>query len=716
MVERYPYKVDVGGSNPSAPILLSLLMMNKNNNPLILEKGGYLLEVENHLVQIGCPPETIKDSIIKKKEVPAIFILTEGNFLCENSFKSLMEIEFPIYYNFFLLKKKISVICPKKYKSALEKTLTYCLSLKKKYDIAKDFASLKKDYFPPSKQEYSYFVNYKLKDVIEIISYDDKNNTINNFPFKVTIKKENIIINSKKKKIDIANTIHYNPYSDLYKKNSSFKNSSFISLKNQKEILCLGASDGFDELDKTSGFLFFFNGKIALIDPPCDSYFWLIKNGIDPSLVDSIILTHVHADHDSGILKFINADHKVNFYTTSSILNSWLDKYSLVTGKTKSNLKNLFNFKEIKIGKKTKIIEESFFFHYSMHSIPTLGLYFYYKDQKGKKKMFFYSGDHLNSSEHYEKLLRGSYISKMRYKELMGFPWQKADIIFHECGVEPLHTGLGTFLKQPKSIQKKVHLYHTSKKKYLELKKKYNHSIQRLVSGGTTILNNKKSTFNFEEIIPNFINIVGLEKEFKKQVLKQKKKSIKKQNFKPFQDEQFYYLSEGFIVEKRDKKEALYRRGNWIQFDKKSEYTSINDSAVIQKFDDTFHDDLKPYFDYFAKNQSENFIDFLKGNMQGSYTENYIFDFAMVFDFESKFDPKKIKNDKKKYYIFSKDYLTQKKGTKEILGKGISHIKIIDSPVNIDGFFSVEKSFLSKYASFCPIVNFKFFEAKVKSV
>ena len=686
-------------------------MQKELSNSFSLDRGGYLVRAGETLIQIGCPPETIKDTLQCEKKIPSIFVL--GNdYLCESSFKSLIEVEFPIYYNFFLLKKKITIICHKKNLKKIKESLSYCLSLRKEYDIKQDFGILKKNYFNCSKQEYSYFVDYQLEDVVQFLCYDEKKNKVSldsgQGIIKINIEKEKIKINFKKQKWTIPNQISCN-ISNFFE-----KPKTPISFKNKIEVLCLGASDGFDELDKTSGFLFFFNGKLVLVDPPADSYFWLIRNGIDIRLIEGIILTHTHADHDSGIFKFLCSNNRINFYTTKSILESWLQKYSLTSNRTTKQLNDLFFFQEIKIGKKIKIGGESFSFHYSLHSIPTLGFRLFYQDHKKVKKTFFYSGDHLNSTEHYDNLLQGNYISKVRHKELNSFPWKEADVIFHECGVEPLHTGIQTFLKQPKKIQQKIHLYHISKKKYLQSKKKYKHSINRLTTGIATVLNSEKLQYKKKVLIPNLIKTLSLDKQFQNAFLKAEKFVLKKQNFKSLKDERFYFLADGMVLKKHGEQEILYRAGNWICFSSKDKFPFISKDVILYDFKDDFYSLLESFFQCFLQNQSWVFS-FFKGSKEvinQSYVENYIFDFAMMLNLEKDFDFQKIKRDKDNIYFVSKNYLSKNinNASLEKTVKDNKNLKIVRTEQKINFFFSMKKSLFQKYSSFSPIVHYKYYQ------
>lgn len=59
------------------------------------------------------PPETIKDSMIQGLTVPNVFIIPSLRY-SKTDFINVAEFEFPAYFNFFILKKKLRLICDKK--------------------------------------------------------------------------------------------------------------------------------------------------------------------------------------------------------------------------------------------------------------------------------------------------------------------------------------------------------------------------------------------------------------------------------------------------------------------------------------------------------------------------------------------------------------------------------------------------------------------------
>lgn len=65
-------------------------------------------------------------------------------------------------------------------------------------------------------------------------------------------------------------------------------------------ITMLGNSHGFDVGDSTSGFILWINKRGIMIDPPPFAGNALKKKGVPPNLIEKVIISHCHADHDAG--------------------------------------------------------------------------------------------------------------------------------------------------------------------------------------------------------------------------------------------------------------------------------------------------------------------------------------------------------------------------------------------------------------------------------
>ena len=74
-----------------------------------LSRGGVYAQTSAGPVQFGIPPETIKDSMALDLEVPQYYVVPHEPFDRRRAL-NVSEFEFPAYYNFFVLKRKIVLI------------------------------------------------------------------------------------------------------------------------------------------------------------------------------------------------------------------------------------------------------------------------------------------------------------------------------------------------------------------------------------------------------------------------------------------------------------------------------------------------------------------------------------------------------------------------------------------------------------------------------
>ncbi len=419
-----------------------------------LPRGGYLVDTSAGYIQFGSPPETLKDTIFLPKGVPSIFILPMEHFDPKVGM-SVAEIEFPIYYNFFLKKRKTKVYVSPDHIENMRIVLEESVFGPKNLNIERDIDKNYCHYIPDLKKEIEFFRSGReLTDMVEILPIDKKG-------FKI----ENVFIKPEKdggfKVYDNENFLTDIPSKVSFKALYSL-GSTLSEPFDPPEfgITCLGNSHGFDPYQNTSGFILWINKVGIMVDPPANSTFWLKDSNINPKLIDSIILTHCHADHDAGSFQKILEETRVRIYSTPTVMESFVRKYSALTRIPASTIMKMFYFCPVKIGPSYNIHGAVFKFHYTLHSIPTIGFRFIYRN-----KSFIYSSDHLNDPSIIKKFYEDGVISKERYEDLLNFPWH-LDIIYHEAGIPPLHTPVSYLNSLPENIQKKITVYHIAEKDF----------------------------------------------------------------------------------------------------------------------------------------------------------------------------------------------------------------------------------------------------------
>lgn len=427
-----------------------------NEAVIQLPRGGYLINTPSGPVQIGSPPETIKDTMRFPGGVPDIFILPDVMFSWQKGI-SIGEIEFPLYYNFFIRNKKTYVICNEdqfvKMKTVLQESLFGPADL----DITGDYDENSGMEVPVLKREMDFFRNnLKLSDVVAfgLFSPEKKSFTIRGITIRITENGRYEISYAGEFIAEVPCRIDYKPkYSIGERLNEPYHPPLF-------GITCLGPSHGFDPDENTSGFIIWLNHQGIMVDPPVNSTEWLVDSNVNPKLIDSIILTHCHADHDAGTFQKILQEGRVTIYSTETVMKSFVAKYSTLSGMDPSYMMKLFDFHPVKIGMPMYIHGGKFMTFYTLHSIPCIGFRMEFQDQS-----LVYSSDHNNDPEVHDRLFNEGIISKVRYDELKNFPWD-SKVIYHESGVPPLHTPIKYMNSLPEGLQKKIVIYHIAKKDF----------------------------------------------------------------------------------------------------------------------------------------------------------------------------------------------------------------------------------------------------------
>ena len=224
-------------------------------------------------------------------------------------------------------------------------------------------------------------------------------------------------------------------------------------------VTVLGCSHGFDPVGITSGYVIWINGRGLMVDPPPNSSSILLRNHIPPGLVDTVIITHCHADHDAGAFQKILQEGRVGLITTPTIYKSFLRKYAALSGLGESMLRRVFQFRPAKINEAMKFRGGELRFFYSLHSIPCMGFEVYF----GDKSMRF-SADTMYAPKKLEQLWTMGVLSQGRYDDLRTFP-SNHDFIFHEMGGPPIHTPASALQELPDHVKERLYVVHVPKDK-----------------------------------------------------------------------------------------------------------------------------------------------------------------------------------------------------------------------------------------------------------
>ncbi|NDD31118.1 MAG: MBL fold metallo-hydrolase, partial [Proteobacteria bacterium] len=221
-------------------------------------------------------------------------------------------------------------------------------------------------------------------------------------------------------------------------------------------VSVIGSGHGFDPGNRTSGFLMWIDGRGVLVDPPVDALDWLASYDLSGRDIDSLILTHCHADHDAGALQKILHEERITIYTTATVMSSFVAKYARLTGLEPGAFRRLFDFVPVRHGEPITMHGAEVTFRYSLHTVPCVGLEVLFGG-----KGLVYPSDTLNDVQTFLRLRDEGIMSQNRARELAAFPWHH-ELILHEAGVPPIHTPVNALAQLDEAVKKRLYLVHVS--------------------------------------------------------------------------------------------------------------------------------------------------------------------------------------------------------------------------------------------------------------
>lgn len=414
-----------------------------------LPRGGVVVSWDDLWFQLGAYPETIKDTMGSNRGVPDLYLLPDQLFDVRNGVTAA-ELEFPLYYNFYMKERRLRFVCRQDQLRPMLRVLKEAIFGPSPlvYDGEFPQGALTPGY-PDLAAEMRYYKHdLSLRDMIEPIVFDEEGQAevdgvrltrLGRNRFEVEREGESHQVEFRPPDPDVLHTQNAPRYSPP-----------------DFGITVIGAGHGFDASTTTSGFIIWLGGRGVLVDPPVNSTLWLAENGVDGRLIEDVVLTHCHADHDSGTLQKILQEGRINLHTTPTVKRSFLRKYASLTGLSVLELEQLFNFHPLVVGHSINVGGGQFTFRYTLHPIPTLGFELTFQG-----KTFAYSCDTLYDPEVFRELHREGRMSAERMEQLIGFNWQ-ADLILHEAGMPPIHTPMEVLAAQPESVKRNLYLAHVS--------------------------------------------------------------------------------------------------------------------------------------------------------------------------------------------------------------------------------------------------------------
>ncbi len=413
-----------------------------------LSRGGKLIEADQERLQFAAYPETIKDTLAQ--EVPHRFVLPQRLFDTELGV-SAADIEFPIYYHFFLKNQKVTVVCGPEQVDPVRETLREAIFGPRDYSLEREFLEgSATPGFPDLAAECRYFATLdghqlQLSDLLDLVILEQGQARLGGFAIE---RGPDDLFRVRRGKERVEFTLEHPPCQGS-EPGPDFSPPSF-------GVTVIGSGHGFDAKTTTAGFLIWLNGKGVLVDPPVHTPRWLREQGVDYRLISDLILTHCHADHDSGTLQMILQETRLRLHTTPTILKSFVAKYSPLMTLGRPEFLRLFQYSPVGIDQPVNIRGGEFRFKYRLHSVPTIGFEVFFRGQS-----LVYSSDTVYCEETVNRLCREGILSPSRRDDLLAFPWEHS-LVLHETGIGPVHTPVASLARLPNEIKRRLYVIHAS--------------------------------------------------------------------------------------------------------------------------------------------------------------------------------------------------------------------------------------------------------------
>lgn len=461
------------------------------DDPIALPRGGMWLRTPLGALQLGAPPETLKDTIQTKEGVPRFLVLPRMLVDVRRGLPTA-DLEFPIYWNLFVKHRPLVVIGTPDQETRVRAAVQESLLGPVRQDLASSVApgrlvpDLQKEQRWFRRGDWKHDGQLSLDDAIEFIPFTlDAPAVIDGhdghrivvglrlhedvIPGRATLASEYVTVSvdggpqlslerdpasSTPSKTTVMSATDPELVSALARARAN--STPFTPPRFGTTVL--GRSHGFDPdpRERTTGFILWVGSRGVMVDPPAHSTSILRDADIDASLVDTLILTHVHGDHDSGVLQKALEAGRITLYTAPVIFESWLRKWTALSGIPEAELSALFDFRPVQIGRPVDIHGAKLIFRFTLHSIPTVTFEAHYEGAS-----FNYSGDTLNDPAIIDQMFKAGFMDPARREQLAHFDWSH-DLVFHESGVPPLHTPLHILTALDDDVKRRLRVLHVT--------------------------------------------------------------------------------------------------------------------------------------------------------------------------------------------------------------------------------------------------------------
>lgn len=228
-------------------------------------------------------------------------------------------------------------------------------------------------------------------------------------------------------------------------------------------ITPLGTSHGFDPDGDFTSFIIWIGGKGILVDPSPEAPAYLGRMGVAAVDVPYVLLTHVHADHDGGLLRTLLGGSRMTVLASTPVFRAFAEKARLVTGHDFER-EHLVTHHPVEpgapvtfeMGGEVVTIET----RWNLHPIPTNGF-----RVRVDGRVFGYSGDTQYDPDLIARLRQAGRLTARQAEDLLHWLWTvggepTVDLLYHEAGIPPIHTDKAILAGLPDGVRRLTRLVH----------------------------------------------------------------------------------------------------------------------------------------------------------------------------------------------------------------------------------------------------------------
>lgn len=206
------------------------------------------------------------------------------------------------------------------------------------------------------------------------------------------------------------------------------------------ELCMLGTANGFDVKGPCTSQLVQANGRFVLVDAGPYVRTLLGHAGVSLDQVSALVITHAHEDHAAGLSALLDLTHRLKLFATretAAILRRKLALLNPTVASPSTLLDECFDLVCVEPGKDYDYFGLKLRFHYTMHSIPCVGVQLTMRDGSEVRSALIV-GDN-NSRANIDQALKSGVLSQARHEELCRLYGWRGDLVVADAGAGLIH-------------------------------------------------------------------------------------------------------------------------------------------------------------------------------------------------------------------------------------------------------------------------------------